>query len=68
MRTWKAVFCSGSQHEAEVVRAMLEAHEINVVLVDQHSTPYPQMGETELRVAPDDVVRALYLVRKQNEE
>ena len=50
-----------------MVRAMLEAHDINVVVMDQRSSPYPQVGETELHVAQDDVVRAIYLVRKQSE-
>lgn len=67
MRNWKPVFSTGSSHEAEMVRLMLEAHDINVVVMDQRSSPYPQVGETELHVAQDDVVRALYLVRKQSE-
>lgn len=67
MGTWKVVFTTGSPHEAELVRGMLEAHDIQVVIMDQRASPYPQVGESELHVPQDDVVRALYLVRKHRE-
>lgn len=67
MGTWMVVFSSGSPQQAEMVRAMLEAHGIHAVVMDQRSSPYPLVGETELHVPQDDVMRALYLVRKHNE-
>lgn len=67
MGTWKVVFTTASPHEAELVRGMLEAHDIQVVIMDQRVSPYPQVGESELHVSQDDVVRALYLVRKHRD-
>jgi type III secretory pathway lipoprotein EscJ len=67
MGTWKVIFSTVSPHEAEVVRSMLEAHDIHAVVMDQRSSPYPHVGETELQVPQDDVMRALYLVRKHRE-
>lgn len=68
MGVWKVAHSTPSPHEAELVRGMLEANGIQVVIMNGHSTPYPQMGETELHVAQDDVVRALHLVRKHQQE
>lgn len=68
MGNWKVAYITPSPHEAELVRGMLEANGIDVVVMVGNSTPYPQMGETELHVAQDDLVRAMYLVRKHQEE
>jgi hypothetical protein len=67
MRGWSPIFSSPSPQEAELVRSMLEAHDLNAVILDQRSSPYPQVGETEVLVPQADVVRALYLVRKHRE-
>lgn len=64
---WRAVFSSPSPHEAELVRSMLEVHDIHAVIMDRRASPYPQVGESEVLVPQDDVVRALYLVRKHRD-
>lgn len=68
MGIWKVAFTTLSPHEAELVRGMLGSNGIDVVIMNGNSSPYPQMGEIELHVAQDDVVRAMYLVRKHQEE
>lgn len=68
MGVWKVAFTTLSSQEAEVVRGMLESNGITVVIMNGNSSPYPQMGEIELHVAQDDVVRAMYLARKHQEE
>lgn len=64
MGSWTLVFTASSRHEAALVRGLLEAHDINAVVMDQSSSPYPQVGATEVYVPSEDVVRALYLVSK----
>jgi hypothetical protein len=65
MVAWVVVF-SGSSHEAELVLGMLDANDIKAVLLDNRSSSYPMMGETEVRVAQNDVLMAHYLVRKHS--
>jgi hypothetical protein len=65
MADWTHVFSSTSPQEAELVRGLLEANGIQAVVLDRRPSPYPQLGETEVYVVRDDVMRALYLVRKQ---
>lgn len=67
MRGWTIVFSTTSPHEAELVRGSLEAHGLDAVVMDQRPSPYPTLGEIHVYVATDDVMRALYLVRKHRE-
>jgi hypothetical protein len=67
MGNWTLILSTGSRHEAEIVRGLLEVHGIPVVVMDQRSTPYPPLGEASVYVDRDDVVRALYIVRKDRE-
>jgi hypothetical protein len=64
MADWTRVFSSTSQQEAELVRGVLETNGIQAVVMDGRPSPYPQLGEIEVYVVRDDVMRALYLVRK----
>lgn len=61
------MFSSASSQEAEIVRGLLEEHEIRAVVMDQRSSPYPHVGEAGVYVQRDDVLQALYLVRKHQD-
>jgi hypothetical protein len=67
MGNWTLIYSTGSRQEAEIVRGLLEVHGIAVVVMDQRSSPYPPLGEARVYVDRDDVVRALYIVRKDRE-
>lgn len=67
MGNWTLILSTGSHHEAEIVRGLLEMHDIPVVIMDHRSTPYPPLSESRVYVDRDDVVRALYIVRKERE-
>lgn len=67
MDNWTLVFRAGSQQEAEIVRGLLEAHDIRAVVMGEGSSAYPPLGDTAVYVGRDDVLRALYLVRKEPE-
>lgn len=67
MGTWTLVFSSASSQEAEIVKGLLEEHDITAVVMDQRSSPYPHMGEAGVYVQRDDVLQALYLVRKHQD-
>lgn len=68
MGDWKAIYSASGPQEAQLVKGLLEAHGIAAVVLDQVASPYPPMGEAVVLVRPEDVVRALYLVRKHQQE
>ncbi len=67
MGTWALVFSSPSVQEAEIVRGLLDDHGLNAVVMDQRSSAYPLVGEAQVYVQRDDVLQALYIVRKHQE-
>lgn len=67
MPNWTVVFSTVSRHEAEIVKGLLENHDIQAVVMDVGPSAYPPLGETQVYVERDHVVRALYLVRKHRE-
>ena len=50
-----------------MVRGLLDEHAIHDVVMDQGSSVYPHLGNSGVYVDQDDVVRALYIVRKASE-
>ncbi|MEO8589839.1 MAG: DUF2007 domain-containing protein [Flavobacteriales bacterium] len=65
MGNWTLVFRAGSLQEAEMVRGLLEEHDIRAVVMDPGSSAYPPLGDSAVYVDRDDVMRALYLVRQE---
>ena len=66
MGRWTLVHSAPTRQEAELVKGLLEAHDIVAVVMDQGASPSPTVGSAEGNVAAEDVVRALYLVRKHH--
>ncbi len=67
MGNWTLVFSAGSPHEAEMVRGRLEEHGIQAVVMDQGSRLYPPLADVGVYVEPDQVVRALHVMRNSSE-
>lgn len=67
MANWTPIHTARDRHEAEMLRGLLEAHDIAAVVMDQRSSVYPSMGSIEVMVDRDDVLRAIHLIRHPNE-
>lgn len=64
MERWTLVFSSPGLAEAELVRGMLIAHDIEAFVMDKRPTAYPNLAEAEVYVDLDDAMRARYIVDK----
>ena len=64
MEGWTLVFSAANSYEAELVRGLLEEHDIIAVVMDSGSRMHPPLADAGVYVGPNDVVRALYLVRQ----
>lgn len=67
MGNWTLIFSAGSPHEAEMVRGLLEEHDIRAVVMDQGSSLYPPLAGAGVYVEPQEAVRALHIVRNTRE-
>lgn len=64
MAEWQKVFENSVQHRVEIVKAILEDHDIAAVIVPKKDSAY-QFGHFELVVAPDDVIQALKIINEE---
>ncbi|MEM9673153.1 MAG: hypothetical protein ACFB15_15140 [Cyclobacteriaceae bacterium] len=59
---WQKVFSTQQRYQAEIVKAVLEDHNLNPVLVDKQDRAY-HFGLIEVYVAPDCVISSLKIIR-----
>lgn len=64
MQGWLTVFTTGNPQEAELVRGLLIAHDIEAIVVDEGPSPYPSLAEMQVLVIADQQLRARYIVNK----
>jgi hypothetical protein len=71
MDTWAEIFFTYDEIEAEIVKDLLEAEDIQVVVKSMKMTPYPvsigRMGEMRLIVRNEDLERARELITVMKE-
>lgn len=64
MPQWMLLFSSPGLHDAELVRGLLIAHDIEAFVIDKRPTPYPVLAEAEVYVSEQDLMRARFIVEK----
>ncbi|WKN32791.1 DUF2007 domain-containing protein [Porifericola rhodea] len=58
---WQKVYTTQMMYRAEIVKAVLEDHNLNPVLVDKQDTSY-HFGNIEVYVSPDEVMNAMKII------
>ncbi|MBP6312255.1 MAG: DUF2007 domain-containing protein [Flavobacteriales bacterium] len=69
MNNWAVAFTTGSPHEAEIVKGLLESHGFNAVVMDNgSSSAYPQLGlgDITVLVEREHLLRAMYILQKNH--
>ena len=63
MNDWQPVFKDERQHRAEIVKSVLKDADIAAVVVNKKDSAYG-FGILEVRVQPDDILRAIKIVKE----
>ena len=63
-KDWVCVFRSEQNQTAEIAREVLENDEINCVLMNEHDSTFPSIGEVEIWVHKDFETKALDLLKE----
>jgi hypothetical protein len=64
IENWQMVYSSSFIHQAELTQAVLKDFDIEVVLVNKKDSAY-LIGEIELFVHPDNVMRAKQIINRE---
>ncbi len=63
--SWQKIYSNAFEHEVEIVRAALDDAGINSVVMNKKDSVY-LVGEIELYVQADDVMRARKIIEKKS--
>ena len=64
MNEWQKVYQDQLEYRAKIVKAILQEHDMNPVLVNKKDSAY-QFGHFEIHVEPDHVMRALKIINEE---
>ncbi|MBS0001247.1 MAG: hypothetical protein KFF73_19840 [Cyclobacteriaceae bacterium] len=64
MDKWQRVYADPVMYKAEIVKAVLEEHNLKPVLVNKQDSNY-KFGNFEIYVNPDEVIRAIKLINDE---
>ncbi|MFY9153668.1 MAG: DUF2007 domain-containing protein [Prolixibacteraceae bacterium] len=60
---WKCVFHTTQGYQAEIAKEILENDEINCVILNEHDSAFPSLGEVEVWVHQDFEGKAVELLK-----
>jgi len=64
-KDWVSVYSTDNPHTILIVKAMLKTNDIMAIEIDKRVSAY-NLGELELCVRREDVLRAKYLIDKKS--
>ena len=67
-KNWIKVYSSSNPINAEIIKQMLEEHNINAVEMNQQDSSYNMFGNIQIYVQQEFSVKAKKLIEKNNNE
>ena len=64
MAEWQKVFEYNTPYRVEIVKAILDKHGLNPIVMNKKDTAY-QLGQFEVRVHPDNVIKAIRIINEE---
>ena len=62
MGKWQKVFSAPEAYKAEIVKDILESNGLNPVIVNKKDSAYTNLGQFEVHVAADEVIKSLNII------
>lgn len=59
---WQCIYFSNQLHKIEIVRSVLNDHEIKSVVVDKRDSSYIMVGDVEVYVHNEDAILAKIII------
>lgn len=61
---WNIVFTTTQAYQASIVKDFLEDHDMDVVVVNKQDSFYVTIGEIEVYVKAENIIRAKHLIKE----
>ena len=62
---WHRVFATEQLHQAEIVKAVLDEHNMNPVLINKKDSSYHNFGEIEVHVTSEFSFKARQIIENE---
>jgi hypothetical protein len=62
-KDWLCVYHTDQSYQAEIAKEILENEAINCVVLNEHDSAFPSIGEVEIWVHQDDCKKATELLK-----
>jgi hypothetical protein len=62
-KNWVCVFHTGQNFQAEIAKEILENEEIQCVVINEHDSTFPSIGDIEVMVHKDFAKKATELLK-----
>ncbi|TAD98909.1 MAG: hypothetical protein EAZ97_10150 [Bacteroidetes bacterium] len=62
---WEKVFTSAMNHQAEIVKGVLEEHGIQAIIINKQASSYNNFGCFEILVNPYQIIDALTVLENE---
>jgi membrane protease YdiL (CAAX protease family) len=62
---WQKVFATDKLHQAEIVKAVLDDHAMNPVLINKKDSSYDNFGEVEIHVSSEHTLKARHIIQNE---
>lgn len=62
MKGWQKIYVTEQAYRADIVKAVLEDHGMNPVIINKKDSSYNNFGNHEVHVSSEDVLQALKII------
>ena len=59
---WQRVYATDKTHQAEIVKAVLDEHHLDPVIINKKDSAYDRFGDIEVHVINENVIRARQII------
>jgi len=65
MKNWQKVYVTSDPFRADLVKSLLETHQVPAIIINKKDTAYNAFGELEVYVNKHDLVAAIKVIENE---
>ncbi len=64
---WQKIYGTNNLPQAEIIRSLLQEHDIQAIILNKRDSAYNLFGEVEVHVLRKEVIKAIQLLKHELE-
>ncbi|NNC94569.1 MAG: DUF2007 domain-containing protein [Chitinophagales bacterium] len=67
MKDWTRIYSTPDSYLAQIIKGNIEEHGIECVLINKQGSPYNILGDVEVYVHKENVLKAIKILKEHNQ-